>query len=126
MTSDSRNLDAPELEARQPAGLEPVEHGRRRERQEVGELGGGEESLAHRSRRPLSELLERVGSLDLRSEHWVTGAVPGGRRWIERAVGGPRVSLERAVPTASVTRPVPARPWRREEPPAHAGANLSR
>jgi len=97
----------------------PAEHRLAAHVEQFGNVARAEEAVAHRPRKPLSELLERIGSSGLRSTHWVTGAVPGGRRWIERAVGGPRVSLERAVPTASVTRPIPARPWRREEALAH-------
>jgi len=37
----------PELEARETTRLEPVEHSRRRERQVLCELSGGEEAIAH-------------------------------------------------------------------------------
>jgi len=38
---------APELETGKLVGLEPVEYRRRRERQAIGELGRGQETLAH-------------------------------------------------------------------------------
>ena len=39
--------DPPELEAGKPARLEPVEDGRRGERKALGELGRGEQAIAH-------------------------------------------------------------------------------
>jgi len=56
----------------------PAEHLLAAHVEERGNVARAEEAVAHRPRRPLSELLERIGSSGLRSTHWVTGAVPGG------------------------------------------------